>query len=527
MGEKARKEYSKFVSEQTKLREQARKEAEEAGLDGKGAALKLALFKEQGGICIYTGEPLDVSKIDSYEIDHVVPHSRMGPDAPYNRVLTTRHTNNDLKKDKTPFEWLGATSGWESYLERVKGRAGQLRNRKVRLLTSQDAEELVEKYTTLAETAWISRLARAVLDATFGWRNGVDRDGKKRVVFVQGGLTARIRRKYRLNSLLAPAPEGVDAREWESKAEKNRSDKRHHALDAMVINFVPQWARNEAKESFFKFPKALGTDPRKAIEAVIDRVAPRQVAFEKPALADTIFGARKQGPERVIVKRSALRDLAYKGENQKITFNYSYLRKQLQTIRSKEIKSLLTEKTAGPITEEEWNGLCGQVRLPRRDGKPGPRIIKVSVRVGDADEYADLSKDRTGAYRRGKDGHKGQILFRDGGGRYGVAPIYAHASESAMRQQLRADSSVEVIAAVRSGCIVQTLGKVPQANYRKLAPDPNGKPRRTTPDGDLQPDTFTWRTIKTDSKTVFLENRAGQKFIMSLKALAEAGFTRV
>jgi CRISPR-associated endonuclease Csn1 len=312
MGEKARKEYSKFVSDQTKLREQARREAAEAGLDGKGAALKLALFKEQGGICLYTGEPLDVSKIDSYEIDHIVPHSRMGPDAPYNRVLTTRHTNNDLKQDKTPYEWLAASPGWEAYLERVKGRAGQLRNRKVRLLTSQDAEELVEKYTTLAETAWISRLARAVLDAAFGWRNGVDKEGKRRVVFVQGGLTARIRRKYRLNSLLAPPPAGVDVREWESKAEKNRTDKRHHALDAMVINFVPQWARDEAKESFFKFPKALGTDPRKVFNTAIDRVAPRQVAFEKPTLADTIFGARKQGPERTIVQRDELVSLGMK-----------------------------------------------------------------------------------------------------------------------------------------------------------------------------------------------------------------------
>jgi len=528
MGEKARKEYSKFVSEQTKLREQARKEAEEAGLDGKGAALKLALFKEQGGVCLYTGEPLDISKIDSYEIDHIVPHSRMGPDAPYNRVLTTRHTNNDLKKDKTPFEWLGATSGWESYLGRVKGRAGQLRNRKVRLLTSQDAEELVEKYTTLAETAWISRLARAVLDATFGWRNGVDRDGKKRVVFVQGGLTARIRRKYRLNSLLAPAPEDVDAREWESKAEKNRSDKRHHALDAMVINFVPQWARDEAKESFFKFPKALGTDPRRMIAAVIDRVAPRQIAFEKPALADTIFGARKQGPERTIVQRCELVSLGMKPTAPgKSAFDLTYLKKQIKSVRDAKIRSLLEEEVgAGPL-EEQWRAFCDTVRLPRKDGSQGPRIMRVNVNVGSADEYADLSKDATGAYRKGKDGHRGQILFTDKSGRVGVAPVYAHASAKEQSRLLSEDAGTTIHGFVQTGCLVSLAHPIAKQDYRRIQLNEAKQQRRFEPDEDLSPGTFTWRTIQTASGQAVLEEPNGKRLAAGLRVLLAAGFSRL
>jgi CRISPR-associated endonuclease Csn1 len=528
MGEKARKEYSKFVSEQTKLREQARKEAEEAGLDGKGAALKLTLFKEQGGICLYTGEPLDISKIDSYEIDHIVPHSRMGPDAPYNRVLTTRRTNKDLKKDKTPFEWLGATSGWESYLQRVKGRAGQLRNRKVRLLTSQDAEELVEKYSTLAETAWISRLARAVLDATFGWRNGVDKDGKKRLVFVQGGLTARIRRKYRLNSLLSPAPEGVDAREWESKAEKNRSDKRHHALDAIVINFVPQWARDEAKESFFKFPKALGTDPRKTLARVIDQVAPRQIAFEKPTLADTIFGARKQGPERTIVQRCELVSLGMKPTAPgKSAFDLTYLKKQIKSVRDTRIRSLLQEVIAAAPTEEQWLAFCDTVRIPRKDGSAGPRIIRVNVNVGSADEYADLSKDATGAYRKGKDSHKGQLLYVDGGGNYGVAPIYAHASSALVEEQLTSLAGTRVLASVRSGCLIELLEPIAKEDHKLIVVDDNRKARRLSPAAELPASTYTWRTIKTESRQVFLESRRGQRITLGLKALAVAGFRTV
>jgi CRISPR-associated endonuclease Csn1 len=527
MGEKARKEYSKFVSEQTKLREQARKEAEEAGLDGKGAALKLALFKEQGGICLYTGEPLDISKIDSYEIDHIVPHSRMGPDAPYNRVLTTRSTNKDLKKDKTPFEWLGATSGWESYLERVKGRAGQLRNRKVRLLTSQDAEDLVEKYTTLAETAWISRLARAVLDATFGWRNGVDRDGKKRVVFVQGGLTARIRRKYRLNSLLAPTPEGVDARDWESKAEKNRTDKRHHALDAMVINFVPQWARDEAKESFFKFPKALGTDPRTFFAGVIDETSPLEVAFEKSVLADGIFGGRSKGPERFAVQRSPLLDLGYSTQNQKRRFDTRYLCKQVQSICDKGIREHVAAHVTTHTSEAEWNSFCANYRLKRRSGGVGPRVVRVAMKIGSLEHYADLSKDRSGSFRQGKKRHKGQLIYRNATlDSLEVMPIYAHASFRSERIRLQNEPGNQVLAFVQSGCRIQTHAPISSANYKLVTISADRREKRITPTQCLAADIYTWRTIDSRTKSVEIESRRGQRLALPLRHLVNAGFSR-
>ncbi|MBE2179670.1 MAG: hypothetical protein IAE97_04300 [Chthoniobacterales bacterium] len=528
MGEKARREYSKFTSGQAKLREQSRKDAEAAGLSGKGAALKLSLFKEQGGICLYTGEPLDVAKIDSYEIDHIVPHSRMGPDAPYNRVLTTRHTNKDSKQAMTPFEWLSPSPGWEAYLQRVKGRSSQLRSRKVRLLTSQDAEELVEKYTTLAETAWISRLARAVLDATFGWRNGVDREGRKRVVFVQGGLTARIRRKYRLNSLLAPPPADADPMEWESKAEKNRSDKRHHALDAMVINFIPQWVRNEAKERFFRFPKALGSNPRAALGAVIDRVAPRQVAFEKAALADTIFGARRRGPERTIVQRCALLSLAMRPSAPgKSVFDVGYLKKQIKAVRDPKIQSILAAVANEDLTEEGWRTFCEGLHVPRRDGTPGPRVIRVNMNVGEPDEYADLSKDGTGAYRRGKDGHRGQILYSDASGRPCIAPIYAHASVVGQTRLLRETPGTVIHGFVQTGCLVSLTREVPASGYRRIELNEAKKARRVLPDRSLPAGIYIWRTVQTANGQVVLEEPNGKRVALHLRALLVAGLSRV
>lgn len=528
MGEDARKEYSKFVNGQAKLREQARSEAAEAGLNGKGAPLKLGLFKEQGGICLYTGEALDIARIDDYEIDHIVPHSRMGPDAPYNRVLTTRRTNKDLKGDKTPFEWLSTSSGWEAYLERVKSRASQLRTRKVRLLTAHDAEDLVEKYSTLAETAWISRLARAVVDATFGWRNGVDPSGQRRVVFVQGGLTARIRRKYRLNSLLSPPPPGEDAKSWEAKAEKNRSDKRHHALDAMVINFVPQWARDEAKEHFFRFPAALGPDPRQVLARALDSVAPRQLAFEKPVLADGIFGARKAGPERIIVQRFPLLSLAMKPVGpSKTQFDTAYLRKQARAIRDPRVRTMVLGVADSALSEQQWRAFCEEIRLPRKDGSPGPRVRRVNMDIGSADEYADLSKDRTGGFRKGKDSHRGQIIYTDRDGRFGVAPVYAHASVRAEQEALRQSPGVTILAFVQSGCLVALGAPVSKEDYKAIELNERRQQRRIAPALDLPPGVYIWRTVVTASGQAVLEKPDGKRIALHLRALAAAGLERV
>ncbi len=527
MGEQARKEYSKFVKQQTEARKKASEEAAEAGLSGKGAPLKLALFKEQGGICLYTGDPLDISKIDSYEIDHIVPHSRMGPDAPYNRVLTTHRTNKD-KGDKTAFEWLSGTPGWEACLERVKARASQLRTRKMRLLTSQDAEELVEKYSTLAETAWISRLARAVLDATFGWRNGVDKDGNKRVVFIQGGLTARIRRKYRLNSLLAPAPPGEDAAEWESKAEKNRSDKRHHALDAMVINFIPQWARDEAKEHFFKFPKALGNNPRDIFAHVLDRVAPQQVAFEKAILADGIFGARNRGPERVAVKRSPLLELGYSGQNQKRRFDAKYLCKQVQSIRDRIIRELVEAKVSPQITESDWKNFCASFRLPRRNGSQGPRVIRVNMNIGSLEHFADLSKDGSGSFRQGKKRHKGQLICRDlSNNSFEVIPIYAHASVQLERTKMKKRAAIELLAFVQSGCRIEIHAAIAATDYKVIVICSDKKEKRVPATQPLAPDIYIWRTIDSQTQSVEIESRNGQRLALPLRCLAHADFTRL
>lgn len=363
MGRKAKLEYNRFIKERAAERAKAKKEAAEAGASESAAGFKLELLKAQQGICLYTGDGLVPTDLDQYVIDHIVPRAKGGPDAAINYVLTTRRTNDD-KADRTPYEWLSTTKGWDAYVNRVRERLTSLRHKKAQLLISPDAEKLVEKYTALAETAWISKLAQGILDLRFGWLNGNDPKGRKRVVVVSGGLTGRIRRKYKLNQILNP-----DAKDEEEAEKKNRKDDRHHALDAMVISFIPTWARDTKKTGFFKFPDGVNKD---FFAREIADVDPTNVALEKPALEETFYGHRTIEGKNFIVGRESLADFATK-----LVANKRVLkaRKDIEPHRivDASIRTAVEAFLAATpsFTLEAWDRWCSEFRV----GEKGPLVV--------------------------------------------------------------------------------------------------------------------------------------------------------
>lgn len=444
MGPKALIEYRKFMKERETLRKKSRDEATLLGASAKSGGLKMELFRLQGGVCLYTGNPLRETDLDLYQIDHIVPRERGGADSMLNYLLTTQ-TANAEKGVRTPFEWLSRSSAWDAYVNRVNGAASALRNKKVKLLLNEDAVELAERYTSLAETAWITKLSRAILDAYFGWRNGVDKQGVKRVVVINGGLTARVRRKYKLNSILHP-----DTADESEAEKKNRNDGRHHALDAMVINFIPGWMRDAAKEHFFRFPEGVHKEFfRKYLESLM----PRKLCFEKPTLAATVYGGRLSGQETIIVQRTSFLDMGYKPVAPgKTAYDLGYLTKQVGSIRDEKIRSLAQDFVSKEPEEVEWKAFCETLTLRRQDGSPGSRVKIVSVSVGGAEEYRDFSKDGCGAYRKAAGSHKGQVVYRDRAGKYLVRPVYVFESVATVREEVKGKGVF--VEFFQSGCAV-------------------------------------------------------------------------
>jgi CRISPR-associated endonuclease Csn1 len=194
---------------------------------------KAILWEECHHECPYTGASINFSSLfgsdAKWEIEHIIPYSRSLDDSLGNKTLCSRETNR-LKGNKTPFEAFGNTPEWERMVERVKEFQGDKRTRTRKLdrfTLEAGADDLFGEFTQrqLNDTKYASRLAMEYLGMLYG---GVcDENGTRRVNAVSGGVTAQIRKGWRLHSILRDGPSQGEA--------KPRDDHRHHAIDALVV----------------------------------------------------------------------------------------------------------------------------------------------------------------------------------------------------------------------------------------------------------------------------------------------------
>lgn len=276
LGEKEKKRYTKQADAGREDKREAINTLKENGIPVNDKnILRVRLYREQNKECLYTSDPLSICDLESYEVDHIFPKEDGGPDAQYNYVLTTRTVNSEkMKGKKLPCECDFINSKWAAYKNRVN--ALDLSKNKKRLLLASnrdEAEGLIEKYTGLSGTAHIARLARDIVCLRLGWQPG-EKDNQQRVFVFSGGLTSKVGRQYELYTALG---------DGSKKYQKDRSDHRHHALDAMVISYLREWARDAGKTEFFKFPK--GIDANYFAEKLQD-VYPHYVTKIKPAIAE-------------------------------------------------------------------------------------------------------------------------------------------------------------------------------------------------------------------------------------------------
>ncbi len=171
--------------------------------------------------CPYTGKTISVTMLfdGSCDVDHILPYSRTLDDGFANRTLCLKEANRD-KANRTPWEAWGNTPEWDAIEANLKALPENKRWR-----FAPDAMERFEGERefldrALVDTQYLSRIARSYLDTLFT-------EGGH-VWVVPGRMTEMLRRHWGLNSLLGDADRGA------VKA-KNRTDHRHHAIDAAVV----------------------------------------------------------------------------------------------------------------------------------------------------------------------------------------------------------------------------------------------------------------------------------------------------
>ncbi len=232
LSEDQKKDVQRDIKKNTEAAIRRGKKLEEMGVPNTGAnRMVLRLWEDLGDDvmtrnCPYTGKRISAGMLfdGSCDVDHILPYSRTLDDSFANRTLCLKEANRQ-KTDKTPWEAWGETEQWEAIAANLKNLPA---NKAWRF--APDAMERFEgekdfSARALADTQYLSRIARAYLDALYDGG-----DDKSHVWVVPGRLTEMLRRHWGLNRVAAL----TDSDEQTVKA-KNRTDHRHHAIDAAVV----------------------------------------------------------------------------------------------------------------------------------------------------------------------------------------------------------------------------------------------------------------------------------------------------
>lgn len=187
---------------------------------------KMAMREEQGEKDLYTGATIDLKRLvleDHYcQIDHILPYSRTCDDSPSNKVLVLAKSNQD-KRERTPYEWMtsGETSApsWDEFQSRIMNKVHWFRKRE-KFLNTNLGPDTEAKFINrnLNDDRYMSVAVKNYLEDCLLFPE----DGrKKHVSAVAGGATGNLRWVWGLN--------------FGENNSKDRSDDRHHAVDAAVI----------------------------------------------------------------------------------------------------------------------------------------------------------------------------------------------------------------------------------------------------------------------------------------------------
>ncbi len=288
--------------------------------------LKLRLFEEAlecfGGTaqCVFSGAPISMSILftPDVEIEHILPLSRTWDDSFSNKVLSSR-TSNRIKKNQTPFEAFGhspADYDWEQISQRAKELP---RNKSWRFapdaMMQWEARGGDFLSRQLNDTRYISRLGKTFVEALYGGQ-GIKGE-KRRVWVVPGRLTSDLRHYAGFNTLSG----------FTDLNQKDRTDHRHHAVDALVVALTDQsmlqrsasLARREDAVAHYEIMQAMAEPLKRYRRPAEDRLSKLVVShkpdhgFQAAIHNDTAYGLTGETDDKqqdILVTRKPLEALS-------------------------------------------------------------------------------------------------------------------------------------------------------------------------------------------------------------------------
>lgn len=220
---KERKEIEKQQENNRKERERAVELFREKFPDFAGEPkyhdiLKMRLYEQQHGQCLYSGSTIELRRLNEkgyVEIDHALPFSRTWDDSLNNKVLVLG-SENQKKRNQTPYEYLDGASNserWKKFQARVIACCfPYAKKQRIQTVKLDSKAEMGFLERNLNDTRYIARFMCHFVEENLQLTG----NGKQRVFASNGQITAMLR--------------GL----WGLKKAREEND-RHHALDAIVV----------------------------------------------------------------------------------------------------------------------------------------------------------------------------------------------------------------------------------------------------------------------------------------------------
>jgi len=246
-----RNEMTKTINKSTAEHEQIRKLLRtEYGISRvtKNDITRYKLWKETDGISLYTGKPIEPSLLftKEYDIEHIIPKSRLFDDSFSNKTLCERQFNIE-KSNRTAFSYCEerlTEFEFSQYENRVKDlfKTGKIKYTKYKKLLLAD-HEIPEDFIArqLRETQYIAKKAKEIL-----------LEVSRNVTATIGSVTDKLREDWELVDVmqelnwekydklgLTYIEEGKNGERLRKiKDWTKRNDHRHHAMDAITVAFT-------------------------------------------------------------------------------------------------------------------------------------------------------------------------------------------------------------------------------------------------------------------------------------------------
>jgi CRISPR-associated endonuclease Csn1 len=347
--------------------------------------------------CPYCGKPIGITDLISpeFEIEHILPFSRTYDNSIKNKVISCKACNN-FKGERTPYEAFGNRENYEEILNRAKeiGKYFSKKNcEEYSPYLWRFEEHAMKKWSDdnkvmdrmLKDTQYFSVATREYLTSILP---------SEKIIVNPGRMTAMLRHHWGLNSII------------NEEDKKDRTDHRHHAIDACVVacinrSNIKEIATMSGKNYFMKedLEKTKAKNEpfpnfRKNVENAVDNIIisykPTHKKIEKGKSTgklhnDTFYGKVKDKENTYVVRKNISYFVGEDFEKRVDKIVDEKIKEELKKLGENKIKEELKKKGCVELT---WDNKKKNCSVKINTLRWVYEISNNMVKIADYEKYA-------------------------------------------------------------------------------------------------------------------------------------------